>query len=491
MGVPWSIAGVALASVLVSAYRVWQEDLINVDGVLYLRMAERLATGDVSGALALYKWPFYPGLVAGLAPLTQGDLALAAHVLNALLALGVAASFVAAVGALGGDHRHRVVAACAVVLYPWLNDMRGLIIRDWGYWACHGLVVALLLWGARRGAIPWGWAASVAAVGGAFRIEGLLLAAVLAAVKLGAWHRLGGWLAVPGALVVLGLIASWWRLPAWPPGGRDWEVLTVVWDHIAGNTAQRLAALRDFLGPFADHYAETIYLVVLLSLLVLGVVTRLTLPGAWLVYCAWQRGLVPWNRDQRRILGLLLAFNGAVLTLQLLAEGFLTRRYPMALCLALLTLTPFAAIALWDRGWRGHRRLPRLALGVLVLYMAADTLVATGVDRRHVAAAGRWLAPRLAENEVTLYSNVHQLIFFAGGDSYHLDRDYSFAHAERALAPGTGCCHWIALRFTRHQRGEAAEWRRRLGEPVARFTDGHDDWVLIFHGPQKSTASPS
>ena len=53
----------ALVSVVLSAWCIYIDDVINNDGVEYIRTAERLAVADWSGALSAYKWPFYPILM--------------------------------------------------------------------------------------------------------------------------------------------------------------------------------------------------------------------------------------------------------------------------------------------------------------------------------------------------------------------------------------------------------------------------------------------
>ena len=51
----------AMVSLLLSAWCVYLDNVVNNDGILYLRGAELIADGDWQGAVELYKWPFYAG----------------------------------------------------------------------------------------------------------------------------------------------------------------------------------------------------------------------------------------------------------------------------------------------------------------------------------------------------------------------------------------------------------------------------------------------
>ena len=56
--------GVAIASGLLSLYRIATRDLINGDGIGYIDIARAFLSEGVNGAFAVYHWPFYGILCA-------------------------------------------------------------------------------------------------------------------------------------------------------------------------------------------------------------------------------------------------------------------------------------------------------------------------------------------------------------------------------------------------------------------------------------------
>jgi hypothetical protein len=88
------VLAVSATAVLVVVLAWAARGNLNVDGVAYLELAHRLGRGDWSGFVQGYWSPLYPALLA--VPLSLGSLAgaqaiVAAHVLNAVIALGAIA----------------------------------------------------------------------------------------------------------------------------------------------------------------------------------------------------------------------------------------------------------------------------------------------------------------------------------------------------------------------------------------------------------------
>jgi len=54
----------AIASLIFSMYAVYFDDIINKDGVMYLKTAELFLSGNMDAALVSYNWPFYSIITA-------------------------------------------------------------------------------------------------------------------------------------------------------------------------------------------------------------------------------------------------------------------------------------------------------------------------------------------------------------------------------------------------------------------------------------------
>ena len=127
----------AVASLILSAWSVWADPIVNNDGVYYFRAAEQILYGEWGEAISVYSWPFYPAFIAYLSKFTGVDIVSAAYVLNALLCVVVVTGFLFVVYALGGDRNTLIAAAIVVLAFPTLNKFRPFIIRDIGYLAFY------------------------------------------------------------------------------------------------------------------------------------------------------------------------------------------------------------------------------------------------------------------------------------------------------------------------------------------------------------------
>ena len=75
----------ALASLLLSVFAYYSNDIINNDGILYMNMAEAFLQGGLAETVKLFNWPFFSILVASIHQLTSLPLETSANILNALL----------------------------------------------------------------------------------------------------------------------------------------------------------------------------------------------------------------------------------------------------------------------------------------------------------------------------------------------------------------------------------------------------------------------
>ena len=134
-----------LASLVLSAWCLFLDDVINNDGILYVRTAELISRGEWQAAIGSYKWFFYPLLMAIVGKLTGLSLELSAHVLNAGFTALTVVTFISLVRELGGSRSVVMAAAILVLLFPGLNEYRSFVIRDAGYIAFYTLALLLFV----------------------------------------------------------------------------------------------------------------------------------------------------------------------------------------------------------------------------------------------------------------------------------------------------------------------------------------------------------
>lgn len=165
---------VAIASGLVSLYRIATRDLINGDGIGYVEIAKAFLNEGVNGAFALYHWPFYGILIGVVHWLTGLSFENSAGLLNILLLMLACVVFVRVYEEISGNYGRIWVAAILILALPILNDYRDLVIRGHGFWAFMLIALYCFIQYSRspglRNALKWQLGILVATL---FRVEGL------------------------------------------------------------------------------------------------------------------------------------------------------------------------------------------------------------------------------------------------------------------------------------------------------------------------------
>ena len=164
----------AVASVIASAWCIHIDDVINNDGVEYIRAAEQFAARNWAGAFAVHQWPFFSFLMWATGTALGTSYETAGQLLNTFFFTLSSLLFVGVVRAFGGtSQRLTALAALVAVLHPAFNEYRAFIIRDAGYLAFYLLALFFLA----KSVQVWRWRYSVFVVSALlaasiFRIEG-------------------------------------------------------------------------------------------------------------------------------------------------------------------------------------------------------------------------------------------------------------------------------------------------------------------------------
>jgi len=166
--------GVAVASGLLSLYKIATRDLINGDGIGYIDIARAFLKEGINGALAVYHWPFY-GILIGLVHRFTGlSLENSASLLNTLFLMLVCVVFVRIYEEVSSKHARIWVAALLILALPLLNDYRAFVIRGHGFWAFMLLAIFFFIQYSRspghKSALAWQLSIAVAIL---FRVEGI------------------------------------------------------------------------------------------------------------------------------------------------------------------------------------------------------------------------------------------------------------------------------------------------------------------------------
>ena len=419
-------------SLLLSGWSVWQADLLNVDGVLYLQAAETLRAGDWHGAMLFYPWPFYSMIIATLDMLLPGGAELAGHLFNAVAIAGALWVLLALLQLLGGDRRVLLAGALLFFTNEFINDYRHYMVRDFAYWWCYlGGLFFLIRYardGRSRDALFWGGCMVLA---GAFRLEGLVIWALgpLPLLFTGLWRRyLLSNIVLAGGVAAAGLFA--WLAPdnSFLDVSRltePLEAVGVLWNTLVHDLPVRGYALADaVLDKRSRTYGPAAILLVIgmvYLVKVFNAVGVIVLAGSWL---AWRLSAI---RQAMREAGWVVWFallNLLILWAYLLIRLYLSERFLLPLTLTLLLPAAFALAWLFsaaaEQGGTGlarHLKGVRVAVAVLLIALFADGVEQFGEDRSYVREAGVWLAEQGLTNREIAANNA--LIYYYAGQAVH------------------------------------------------------------------------
>ena len=418
-----------LISCLFSFIAVRSEGLLNDDAFGYLRAAELFGSDGVRAVLDNYGWYGYSLLIALLDGVLPGGLLQAAYLLNAATYALLVWIFVSLVSEYREGERVKLFAAAVILVFPLINEMRAMLVRDFAFWAFCLLALLQLVRYHRelRLAHALGWSLAMLAAT-FFRLEALVLL-LLAPLSLlfnpdiAPARRLRGYLALQGillaglALVFLGSAAAGIDLPEligyayryYLPRLLD---LGAVLGDTAGRLNQAIFAPQNF--PGNSGHGLIILLGAYLYTLLVNLINALGVPFSVLFLYGLATGRLRTPAHARLP---ALFFAGASLLSLLLFMAimqFLTQRYAALASLVIISFLPLALDSLYLRAREiGRARRFGAVFGFFLFYLAVDSLISFGYSRRYVEDAVAWSRAEL-QTGARLYTNSYTIAYHSG-----------------------------------------------------------------------------
>ena len=420
----------AVISIGLSAWSIYIDDVVNNDGIEYIRATERLAAGDWSGAFSTWKWPFFPLLMLVLAKVTGVSYLVSGHVLDTVFLTLTVLLFVLTVRAFGGDSRQlTLLAALVALIHPAFNEYRAFIIRDPGYLVGH-LVAVYFLAKCIRDTKRQHFVGVLVGFGLAslFRIEGLifLFFTPVLFLLMKSKANLSHWILIAvgcvAVFVLLSVVASWWLLV--PNGEVDqtsllqepFKLIGTVWEQIRSNINYKILVLeKHVLGQYSARYAYMVFGLIALIIIVSTVLSQLTVPWFLLVLASTRSGFGFVRGDQLRVWVILLLLHLVILFTFGLLTFVAVDRYSLGFALTALLVVPFVLnnFLASSHRWR-IKDLKQIAVAILMIWGIGESV--SGLDNvtRHsqVKVAGIWLSKHMTQNGF-LVSNDLRLAYYA------------------------------------------------------------------------------
>jgi hypothetical protein len=481
LGVRIWAAGLGLLAVVLG---VLNGEVINRDGVLYIRTAQAFLDGGLDAAMQVYNWPAYPIFFALLADWTGLSLEAAAHCVNALLMLLLVDAFIRLSRVLMGENPRLWIPALVVLSFPPF-DHRLEIYRDWGYlaFALCAAVPFLKFWSQEkiytRQAMLWQLCVLAALL---FRIEAM---ALIALAPLGLMFQPRPWsqrirrflTANSIMLVVFGLGVIAMAMGKLPVGKLADLALYTDPDLVFNQFTQAAESIGTHaLNKYSNDYAPLILgggIVTLVGWMLLdnmgGFLVLLTAVGLY-------RYRLPEASAFRPVYWLLAI---VVITLSLFLSIRLIppSRYALLGSLLLLTLTIYAVDA-FAGARQSQRRVARYWWWFVVTGLVIGNLANLSFHedyKSYLREGGQWLAQNVNPG-TPLITNDFIIDYYA--QRPHGEKIDSLAKVERALKSAKPP-FYIALKTNDKDRIEVLTL---LGQaPVKEFHSSHaKEAMLIF-----------
>ncbi|MCK4488082.1 MAG: glycosyltransferase family 39 protein [Desulfobacterales bacterium] len=489
-------AKLALLVILSLCFKLWvflRVDVINPDGVLYLKAARYYLSGDFAAALDLYPMPFYPLLIAAVHWLFVPNLVLAGQVLSIFFLTGMLVPCYLLVREAWNDTA-AFWGGALLATSPYFNRDASEIMRDpaflfflaWATWATYRLLKTK----------DWRWAAlaslmatlaTLSRIEGAFLFLALPVGYLLGSRGLSIGRRIGmlAILILTGPVCIAPLAA--WVTFRWGelPGSRFPELLLVkhnlslvvekyrLYYEMLRTLEHQLPDGGDSHNFFAltRHYIPFIYLIGLAHSLV-----RVVHPA---VFIASLAGLKTWRHvpsSFRWISGSVFCSYLLLAMLLRFQDAWYSNRFIYTPALILTLWAGQGVVVIWrwqqerwQRGW--SRWVATTTILALLLSPAVKAFMCRHGRENNIRQAGLWLSCHSPVG-AHLLTNDSRIAFYA-------DREFATVdiHGDINKLPLQHECSYIVLRGTTH---EVAQLPAPAGyEEVQRFPGKHKI-VVIF-----------
>ncbi len=405
-------------SIIMSAWVIASDDLINNDGYDYLTMALAfIHKGPM--AVGINRLWLLPASIAAIASTFHITLEMAAFLLSTIAFIIITTAFIAITKELGGDRRAQIFSAIIILTLPYMNEGRSEILRDHMYWALSLTAILFFLRHQKEPSWRKGAAWNIAiATSGLFRTEGLAIMALLPFIiligrhepnkrKLLSFVQAYSFNLIAAIIITAGVITDAFGLSLKILSAQA-DVLVRhannTIDSIQGGLLEKAQLIREaVLEPHAKEFGMSATLGIMALIITGKTIKTLTPLHGLLLITARSHTKLNFSRDHIKTITALLIINLGALLSFVSHHYFLQARYTMGLSFILLLPTPFILTSLYDI-WRtkptDHPTLARLfpVIVVIIGIMTADILTSLSPSRSYVTDAAAWFQANMPTN---------------------------------------------------------------------------------------------
>lgn len=493
----------AIVSLLLSFWISGTSFVLNNDGVCYLQSAYALQDG-LHEAMRLCdqaKWPFYSILIAGVVQLTHFSYVNAAYALNGLFSLLTILAFIAVIHCVSKQKNNQALiqkdqqtsllwlAAIVILFANEFNSIKQYVIRDHGFWAFYLLSILFLLnfvqYPRLRYAIGWSISMIVATL---FRIEGaifLLAMPFFACIALDKNYlsRAKAFLTLNAITLFLSCgLVCWFLFNPEPSAGRLGELqfqlshgYTTLLHHFIMRSDQLGHAI---LNVYSMRDAELILLLTLIAWYFVIAITNLSWVYALLVAMAWWKKSLKAHQSTKIIWAGYVLINIAITFIFLSQNMFLSKRYLVALSLALMLWVPFILNDLLQKWPR--QKWPIVLAVTSILLFSLGGIFDFGHSKNYIYDAGTWLAKN-TKPDAKIYSNDLLVMYYSNHFGNHVFKEAKrFKHFNKTNDSSLEKFDYVALRLDKDKLDKTGMLALMDSSPVQVFANKRGDQVQVY-----------
>jgi len=495
---PLLVLTVIVSNILLSAWCLSQDPVINNDGVTYIAIARLIMEGQWQQALDYYSWPYYPLLLASVSKLLFIDLESAAHGMNVFFIIVLSFGFICVVGELAKHKNHQdlsyqriiLIAALVIVLFPSITKYRSFIIRDFAYLSCYiwslYFIFKYCVSSQLRHLFNW---LVLAIMGCLFRFESIAFV-LMAPYFYFLVSKPNVKIQRPVFMLLISLFASscialfWWYANdkyaatiAYAQG--NGENINNLWDLFFANTGSE------------NNRPFTFGVFVQLSLNNMGTVAyelarRMAVIYLIFTVVAYARKLVLVDSAQKQVWLCYVFINLLILLGFSFFNNFLVSRYTLVTAITLLLLSPFAINQLLKYLTTPSTLVKKASLLFLTLILLGISLERLNIetDKLPRKNAGLWLAENVAP-DAKIFSTDKIINYYAGRKIEDTERTlHNYQSLKDAFfRKQIKSEDYIAFVTDFSQENQRVMWQTltyHFGSPIKQMKINDQDSVMIY-----------
>ncbi len=435
----------AFLSLLISLWLFASRDIISRDATLYIEAAQAFHSGGIGATFAVWRWPFYPIMIAVVHKLTGLGFEHSALLLTILFETIISITFVKIYSKVAFDGARLWVAMLFILTFVALSGYKAEILRGHGFWAFMLIAIyQFIIYFQTRSkvsAMLWQLSVLIAAL---FRPEAVVFAALAPLYFLFSRsgllvEKIKQLLTLNSIFLPAGLLLITFLLFSGQSQNALLNNLPVMFEYFSPEMVfQNFNAAADnfvkHVLPF-DYSARYSHLILasgLLSMLLFKLLNNLTFvyTGIWLTgsYKGWIR-LKPESRIIYYFAFIAFLILGVFITSRL----FVSSRYTVLFLLIMGLIIAQYIDCLFTILCQQKRRIGIVIFSLFIAAQFIDSVVSTGAKKLPIKQGAEWLNQHIEPGE-KIACNEARYAYYTQQKCYFTNRQFYETYSQADIA---------------------------------------------------------